>query len=173
MKLIIGLWNPWEKYEQTRHNLGFIIVDKFQNSQWFGDWKYESKFMAEISSWNVNGEKIILVKPQTFMNLSWESIAKICNFYKLSSKDIIVIYDDISMDFWKIRIRESGSAGWHNGVKSIIKYFKEDWIRIKVGVWVNKTYEVSDWVLSKFTPEELIELDTEIYNKVSSELKKN
>jgi len=129
--------------------------------------------MADISSWILNWEKTLLVKPQTFMNLSGESLIKICNFYKISVEDFVVIYDDISMEFWKIRVRETGSAGWHNGVKSIIQHFDTDWKRVKVWVGEAWKYEVSDWVLSKFTAEELIDIDNEIYDKISLELKKN
>jgi len=173
MKLIIGLWNPWDKYQDTLHNLGFIFLDKFREKNWFWEWKYESKFTADISSWLLDWEKTLLVKPQTFMNLSGESVAKICNYYKLTHKDITVIYDDISMDFGKVRVRETGSAGGHNGVKSIIQHMKTNWKRIKVGVWLDDRYSVSDWVLSKFTPEQLIDIDNEIYDKIELELKKN
>lgn len=173
MKIIVGLGNPWEKYLKTRHNLGFIFLDKFSSEYNFSQWKYESKFTADISSWVVKGEKIILVKPQTFMNLSWESIQKICHFYKLSAEDICVIYDDISMDFWKIRVRKTGSAGGHNGVKSIITYLWDSWCRIKVWVWNDSRYDVSDWVLSKFTEEELIDLDTTIYKETEEKILEN
>ena len=173
MKLIVGLWNPGDKYRDTRHNLGFIFLDNFQEENNFSDFKYESKFTADISSGILHGEKTLLVKPQTFMNLSGESIQKICNFYKLTGEDFTVIYDDMSMDFWKIRSRDKGSAGWHNGVKSIIKHFGENWKRIKVWVWFDDRYKVSDWVLSKFTADELIDIDTEIYNKIENEIKKN
>jgi PTH1 family peptidyl-tRNA hydrolase len=173
MKLIIGLWNPGDKYRDTRHNLGFIFLGKFREENWFWEWKYESKFTADVSSGMINWEKVFLVKPQTYMNLSGESLSKICNFYKLTAEDFVVIYDDISMDFWKVRSRDTWSAGWHNGVKSIIQYFKTDWSRIKVWVGMNDTYGVSDWVLSKFTADELIDLDNEIYDNICSELKKN
>ncbi len=173
MRLIIWLWNPWDAYRETLHNLGFIFLDKFKQEEDFSDWKYESKFTAEISSWTLNWEKTLLVKPQTFMNLSWESVMKLCNYYKLIHEDIIVIYDDISMEFWKVRVRETWSAGWHNGVKSIIQYMKSDWMRIKVWVWFNEKYSVSDWVLSKFTAEQLIDIDNEIYDTISDQLKKN
>jgi len=172
MKLIIGLWNPWSKYTYTRHNLGFLFLDKFREENNYTDWKYESKFTAEISSWLLWWEKVFLVKPQTFMNLSGDAIKKISNFYKLWSEDIIVIYDDMSMDFWKIRVREKWSAGWHNGVKSIIQHFWDNWFRIKVWIGLNEKFEVSDWVLSKFTQDELIDIDNEIYTNIESELKK-
>ena len=174
MKLVIWLGNPGDKYRDTRHNLGFIFVDKFCEDEGFSEWKYESKFTAEISSGILQGEKTLLVKPQTFMNLSWESLQKICNFYKLWAPDLTVIYDDKDMDFGKVRVRDKWSAGGHNGVNSIIKYFWDNWKRIKV--WVGKTpekYETADWVLSKFSEEELIDLDNEIYNKISEEIKKN
>ena len=173
MKLIVGLWNPGDKYRETRHNLGFIFLDKFALENWFWDWKYESKFTADISSGIIDWEKTFLIKPLTYMNLSGESVAKICSFYKLSAEDFIVIYDDISMEFWKVRVRDTGSAGWHNGVKSLIQHFKSNWTRIKVWVWEAWKYDVSDWVLSKFTADELIDIDNEIYNKISEELKKN
>ena len=151
-----------------------MFLNFFQVEKSFSDWKYESKFTADISEGHYEWEKIILVKPQTFMNLSGESLQKICSFYKLIADDFIVIYDDKDMDFGKVRIRETGSAGGHNWVKDIIKYFWSEWKRIKV--WVGTTpaqYETSDWVLSKFIEEELIDLDNEIFPKIIQELKKN
>lgn len=121
----------------------------------------------------MSGEKILLVKPQTFMNLSGTSLQKICQFYKLEASDFIVIYDDKDMDFGKIRVRETGSAGGHNGVKDIIKYFGESWKRIKIGVGKDSRYDTADWVLSKFREEELIDLENETFLKVQEELLKN
>jgi PTH1 family peptidyl-tRNA hydrolase len=106
----------------------------------------------------------LLVKPTTFMNLSWEALIEITNFYKIDKKDIIVISDDKDMEFWKIRFRETWSAWWHNGLKSIIKHFWENFKRIKIWVWNNKNYETSDWVLSKFSDEELKKLE-EVFEK--------
>ena len=166
MKIIIWLWNPWEKYEKTKHNLWFLFLDYLKEKESFDDFKYESKFKWDISNWIFLWKKTILLKPQTFMNLSWESLQKIVQFYKIEKKDIIVIYDDISMDFSKIRFRDKWSAWWHNWVKDIIKYFWEDRNRIKVWVWFNEKYEVTDFVLSKFSEEELIDLDNEIFPKV-------
>jgi PTH1 family peptidyl-tRNA hydrolase len=107
-----------------------------------------------------------LLKPQTFMNLSWESVRKIVDFYKIDIKDFIVVYDDLSMDFWKVRFREKWSAWWHNWVKDIIKHFWDQFDRIKVWIWFNQNYEVSDWVLSKFKDEELDELDDKVFWEV-------
>lgn len=101
MKLIIGLWNPWIKYKNTRHNLWFMFLDEFAEKNNFSEFKLEIKFKAEVSNWLYNWEKTILLKPQTYMNLSWESLQKIVNFYKIDIDDIIIIYDDMSMDFEK------------------------------------------------------------------------
>jgi len=166
MKIIVWLWNPWEKYKKTKHNLWFIFLDFLQKKQNFSEFQFEKKFQWEISNWIINSEKIILLKPQTFMNLSWEALKKIVNFYKIDTKDFIIIFDDISMDFWKIRFREKWSAWWHNWIKNIISFFWDSFKRIKVWVWFNKNYEVSDWVLSKFKDEEIDLLEDEIYNNI-------
>lgn len=165
MKLIIGLWNPWDEYKLTRHNLGFLFLDYLMETSNFSDFKHESKFKWEISTWTYLWEKTLLLKPQTYMNLSGESIREVTSYYKLDSKeDIIVIYDDMSMDFWKIRYRNKGSAGGHNGIKNMIKYFGEDFKRLKVWIWKDDRYEVSDWVLSKFSWAERDKFD-EIFEK--------
>ena len=163
MKLIIWLWNPWDKYRFTRHNLGFLFLDYFREKEWFSDFKNESKFKWEISTWIYNWEKTILLKPQTYMNLSGESIKKICDFYKIENNDWIVIFDDISMDFGKIRFRDKWRPWWHNWLKDITKYFSSDFNRIKVWIWFNDNYDVSDWVLSKFTEEELYKLEGNVF----------
>lgn len=147
--------------------------DCSQETSLWTEWKYDSKFLAEVSEGNINWEKIIIAKPQTYMNLSGTSIQKILQFYKLKVPDIIVIYDDKDMDFWKIRIREAGSAGWHNGVKDIMRYLWDKWNRIKI--WVGKTpveLETSDWVLWKFSEEEQIDLENEVFPKVYDNLLK-
>ena len=163
MKLIVWLWNPWEQYLKTRHNVWFLFLNYFTEKEKFSDFKLESKFKAEISSWIFQWEKTLLLKPQTYMNLSWESIRKIVDFYKIDLEDIIIIYDDISMEFWKFRFRDKWSAGWHNGIKSIIQHFKNQFNRIKIWIWINDNYEVSDWVLSKFNEEELNNLEDVVF----------
>lgn len=173
MKVLVWLWNPWKEYEKTKHNVWFMFLDYFKEKNNFSEFSYESKFKWEISNWIINWEKAILLKPQTFMNLSWESVRKIFDFYKLNLDDFIVIYDDLSMDFWKIRFREKWSAWGHNWIKDIIKYFKEDFKRIKIWIGFNQKFEVSDWVLSKFSEEELIEFDKKIFDEVLEVLEKN
>lgn len=167
MKLIVWLGNPWNNYENTKHNVWFMFLDYFKNINKFDDFKFESKFKAELSSWIYKWEKTILIKPQTFMNLSWDSIISITNFYKIDTNDVIVIYDDLSMNFWKIRYRDTWSAWWHNWIKSIIKHFWENFKRIKIGIWFNDKFEVSDWVLSKFSEEEVIDLNNDVFKNTN------
>jgi len=171
MKLIIWLWNPWKKYEKTRHNVWFLFLDYLAEEENFSDFKSESKFKWEISEWRINLEKTILLKPQTFMNLSWESIRKIVDFYKIEEEDIIVLYDDKDMEFWKIRFRETWSAGGHNGIKSIISHFWKDFKRIKIWIWYDTKYDVSDWVLWKFDEADIADLNWEIFEKSLNILK--
>ncbi len=167
MKLIVWLGNPWNNYEDTKHNVWFMFLDYFKNINKFDDFKFESKFKAELSSWIYKWEKTLLIKPQTFMNLSWDSIISITNFYKIDINDVIVIYDDLSMDFWKLRFRDKWSAWWHNWIKSIIKHFWENFKRIKIGIWFNDKFEVSDWVLSKFSEEEIIDLNNDVFKNTN------
>jgi len=176
MRLIIWLGNPGKQYEKTRHNVWFIFLDKFRemfSQNIFTQFKFESKFKWEISEWRFNNQKTILLKPTTFMNLSWESLRKIVDFYKIDLENIIVIYDDKDMEFWKIRFRETGSAWGHNGIKSIISHFWKDFKRIKIWIWYDTKYDVSDWVLWKFDSADLADLDSEIYEKALDVLKEN
>lgn len=174
MKLIIWLWNPWNQYEKTRHNVWFLFLDWLKNQlNITSDFKNESKFKAEILETNISWEKTILLKPQTFMNLSWESILKVMSFYKINKKDIIVIFDDISLESWKVRFRESGSAWGQNWVKNIIANIWEEFKRIKVWIGQDKKWDLADWVLSKFNDEEIEKLNKETFLKVYELLLKN
>ena len=171
MKLIVWLWNPWKQYEKTRHNLWFMFLDFLVKKNDFSEFKLETKFKWEISQWIFKWEKSILLKPQTYMNLSWESLIKIINFYKIELENIIIIYDDLSLEFWKNRFREKWTAWGHNWIKDIIKHLWEDFKRIKVWIWFNDNYEVSDWVLSKFNDDEIDKLESEIFDKAYDLLK--
>ncbi|MGL4452130.1 MAG: aminoacyl-tRNA hydrolase [Sarcina sp.] len=152
MFLIVGLGNPGKEYDRTRHNIGFEIIDYIAN-------KYSidinrTKFKGNYGEGFINGKKVILLKPQTFMNLSGDSIIQFMNFYKLEDDEMAVIYDDISLDIGKLRIREKGSAGGHNGIKSIIQNFGGDvFPRFKVGVGAPEHNLVSH-VLGKFPDED-------------------
>lgn len=174
MKLIIWLWNPGIKYDSTRHNVWFMFLDWLKtelNSN--NDFKLESKFQAEILELIWNREKILLVKPQTFMNLSWESVLKLMSFYKIQKEDIMVIFDDISLEPGKVRFREKWSAWWQNGVKNIISHIWEDFKRIKIGIWYNQKWDLADWVLSKLSDEEKDFLYTHSFPEVKSLLCKH
>ncbi len=152
--LIVGLGNPGSKYEGTRHNAGFDALDYVA-----GRWDIsvnKSKFDALYGTGTVGGQKVLLLKPQTFMNLSGEAVRKASGFYKIPAERVIVLFDDISLAPGKLRLRKTGSAGGHNGVKSIIANLGQDFPRIKIGVGEKPRpdYDLADWVLSRFTQEE-------------------
>lgn len=155
MKLIIGLGNFEDKYLFTRHNVGFMMVDFFArvNSQTF---KIEKKLKSAISKFRLNGEDIILIKPLTYMNLSGEALSAVMNFYKIDTKDVLVIYDDISLDLGKCRFRSSGSDGGHNGVKSVIKHLgTKEFDRLKIGIGPQPNIPSEAYVLQNFGKDEL------------------
>jgi len=133
MYLIVGLGNPETDYSKTRHNMGFNVINKI--SEKYNIDVNKSKFKALVGNGIIEGEKVILLKPQTFMNLSGEALTEAMNFYKLSPKDIIIIYDDVDIEPGNIRIRKNGSAGSHNGMKSIVQELQtEEFARIRVGI---------------------------------------
>lgn len=155
MKLIIGLGNFENKYLFTRHNAGFMAVDFFtgSNAQVF---KQEKKLKSMIAKFSFNGEDLILVKPLTYMNLSGEAVSAVMSYYKIDIKDILVIYDDISLDLGRVRFRDSGSDGGHNGIKSIIKHLgTNEFDRLKIGIGPQPNIPSEAYVLQNFTTEEL------------------
>ena len=152
MKLIVGLGNIGKEYESTRHNTGFMTIDYFAN-EYKATFKLETKLEGFISSLNIDGEKVILLKPTTYMNLSGNSISKVLNYYKIDKKDMLVIHDDLDLKVGQIRFRNHGSAGGHNGLKSIISHIGEDFNRCKIGI--DKNNDTIDHVLGKFSKEEL------------------
>ncbi len=153
--LIAGLGNPGKQYESTRHNAGFICLDYI--SEKYGFKIDRLKFKSLTGECSINGHRCLFVKPQTFMNLSGEAVREAAEFYKIKPENIIVIFDDISLEPGKVRIRRKGSDGGHNGMKNIIYHMKSDMIpRIKVGVGSkpNPEYDLADWVLSRFSKDE-------------------
>lgn len=169
MKVIVGLGNPGKKYENTRHNIGFEALDYIAEQESISI--NTGKHKALIGTGYMEGEKILLVKPQTFMNLSGESLRPIMDFYKLEPRDFIVIQDDIDLDVGRLRIRRKGSAGGHNGLKSIIRHLgSTEFPRVKIGVGQKpKGFDLADYVLGHFTKEELAVFDErmeEIYDAV-------
>ncbi len=158
MKLIAGLGNVGDKYLFTRHNIGFMALDFFRELNDIGEnFKFENKFNGHILKTNILGESIILVKPDTFMNLSGECIRKVFDFYKLDVKDILVVYDDISLNLGTLRFRSSGSDGGHNGIKNIIKMLGTNkFDRLKLGIGPQLPNQKSEsFVLANFSSEQL------------------
>ncbi len=149
--LIVGLGNPGSKYDNTRHNIGFAAMDYICDKT--GTRLDKAKFKALYGTWKYKDKKIILLKPQTFMNLSGEAVGAAARFYKIPPENVIIIYDDVSMAVGKMRIRLKGSAGGHNGIKSIISHIGDAFPRIKLGVGEkpHPEYDLADWVLGKFT----------------------
>ncbi|MFA4817951.1 MAG: aminoacyl-tRNA hydrolase [Parcubacteria group bacterium] len=175
MKIIFGLGNPGKEYEYTRHNIGFEIVEKIKNDWNFSPWEFNKKFNAEISK----GTDMLLVKPQTFMNLSGEAVQGILTFYKLAPDDIIVIHDDLDIAVGKYKIATDSSSAGHHGVENIIeKLGTQKFKRIRVGIGTEASIESStkkcelgahDYVLDKFTEEEMEKIKN-IENDVLDEI---
>lgn len=155
MYVIVGLGNPGRQYENTKHNIGFISIDFLAAG--LGIKVNKIKHKALIGEGKIAGEKVLLVKPQTFMNASGESVFEIMNFYKLAPENFIVIYDDVNLDVGRVRIRPKGSDGGHNGIKSIIYQLQSDaFLRIRLGVGAKPpAYDLADWVLGKFNDEQI------------------
>ena len=160
MKLIVGLGNPGKKYEHTRHNMGFDVLDLFSDLASI-DIDKES-FKGLLGRGKVFNEDVILLKPQTYMNLSGESVQEVVHYFKISLEDIVVIYDDMDILPGKIRLRPNGSSGGHKGIQSIIDSLGTDNIkRIRVGIG-KPTYDTIDYVLSKPSKEEKEEIEEAI-----------
>ena len=153
-KIVVGLGNPGEKYTYTRHNAGFLAIDYL--CQKYGVKCDRLKFKSLCGEVTINGVRTLLLKPQTFMNASGEAIREACDFYKISPENVIVISDDASFEVGKLRIRKNGSAGGHNGLKSVIECLNSDaFPRIKLGVGQkpNPDYDIADWVLARLPKE--------------------
>ena len=158
MKFIIGLGNPGQEYENTRHNIGFQIVDQFCNQDLLKSFKLVKKFQAETCEATFGEQKVILAKPQTFMNNSGLAVKKLKTFYKLKPQDIIVIHDDIDLPIRDIRISQGASSGGNKGIESIIKELKtKDFIRIRIGISneLRTRIPTEKFVLQNFSKEDL------------------
>lgn len=181
MKIIVGLGNIGGKYAKTRHNAGFLALDEFtrqlEAKNIAYEWKEEPKFKAFVTKFTYEDSPVVLVKPTTLMNISGEAVSKILNFYKVSEKNIAIIYDDIDLPLGSIRVREKGSAGSHNGMKSIINELgHENFTRIRIGIEsrgeiMHKSIELKDFVLGEFTSQEY-PIIKESLGKASEEIDK-
>ena len=167
MKLVVGLGNPGGEYKNTRHNAGFIFLNSFLSKE--GISLDKKKFKGEYCEYRTSkGNKAILLEPQTYMNLSGDSIIEFANYFKINVQDILVIHDDLDLEVGKIRIRSKGSSGGHNGIKSIINRFQsEEFKRVRIGIGRNNT-PIIDYVLENFSKEEreILETKMELVSKV-------
>lgn len=163
MKLIVGLGNPENQYDGTRHNIGFMCINEYGRGK---NIVFKKKFNGYSGEFSYKGEKIILLKPDTYMNNSGEAVRKYMDFYKVNLNDVIIIYDDLDMEFGKVRIKKKSSSGGHNGVKSIISHVNtDDFIKVKIGIKNEFKKDVKNFVLSKFNKNESSELN-QVYNVV-------
>jgi len=186
LQLIVGLGNPGKQYEQTRHNAGFLVIDKLAETLGASDFKFNKKFNAEIAEINNNGDKLILVKPQTFMNNSGQAVRAIMDYYKLLPKtlkiikqkntdlsdQLIVIHDDVDFELSNYKIQTNRSAGGHNGVQSIIDYLKtQNFTRVRIGVnsGVKNNLPTDKFVLGNFSAVEIKKLE-KIMPEIISEI---
>lgn len=151
MKLVIGLGNPGKEYDSTRHNVGFMCVDNYVNNN---EWK--EKFNALYQQIIINGEKVLFVKPLTYMNLSGQAVRSFVDYFKINMADILVIQDDLDLELGKIKIKINSSAGGHNGIKSIINELGTDsFARLKIGITHNKLVDTKEYVLGRFSVEDM------------------
>ncbi len=164
MKMIVGLGNPGKDYQNTRHNVGFMVLDYFPGNN---SWK--EKFNAMYTTEMINGEKVLFVKPLTFMNLSGDAVVEFMNYYNIELEDLLVIHDDLDLPFGKYKIKVDSSAGGHNGIKSIINRLgSQDFARLKIGISHDRSIDTKDYVLGKFskTDKELFEGMLPIFKKI-------
>lgn len=167
---MVGLGNPGLKYEFTRHNIGFRIVDSLAQDIEI-EFKKVKSYYSLISRGMINNHKVVLIKPQTFMNLSGRAVSKVVSYYKISFRDLLIVYDDLNLELGQIRIRKKGSAAGHKGIESIMQYLvSEDVPRLRIGIGnplVNFNFDCVSYVLSNFNGDEkdkikkVIQLSTE------------
>jgi len=172
---VVGLGNPGSKYEFTRHNIGFRIVDSLARDMGT-EFKKVKSYYSLISRGTINNHKVMLVKPQTFMNLSGRAVSRVVSYYKISLQDLLIVYDDLNLESGQVRIRKKGSAGGHKGIESIMQYLNsEDIPRLRIGISnpsVNFNFDCVSYVLSNFNNdekdkiEEVIQLSTEAIKTV-------
>ena len=171
MKLIVGLGNPGNEYKNTRHNIGFELLDFIADKNNLS-FKENKKFNSLECELNIDGKKIFIIKPLSYMNLSGTVVGKYAKFYGINEEDILVIHDDLDMEFGKIRIAYDSSSGGHNGIKDIINNIgSKEFTRLKVGISNNKDIDTKDYVLGKFSKEER-EVLMNIYSKLDNIINK-
>lgn len=177
MKLLVGLWNPWETYRLTRHNAWFLAIDDIALQSWATDFLYQKKFRADIAQGTIGKWHVMFAKPQTYMNKSGLSVASLLEYYDIHRDDMLVLQDDIDLPFGKLKLKYGWSAWGHNGIRDILRVFAhEKFWRYKIGVWrpQHPSHSVVDYVLWRFSPDERNWFDDrrkEIYEKIETRLK--
>lgn len=157
MKMIVGLGNIGTKYAHTRHNVGFDVVDEYARHRQTAI--MNNDYHAMIGSFFADGEKVLLVKPTTFMNESGQAVRALMDYYQIPLEDILIVHDDMDLPVGKLRLRHNGSAGGHNGIKSVIAHTKsKEFARMRIGIAHPKQQSVVDWVLGRFTPDQQAEI---------------
>jgi PTH1 family peptidyl-tRNA hydrolase len=159
--LLVGLGNPGKEYDNTRHNIGFLSIDSFvDKTDEMEDWIQKKDFKCLVSGGKISDTRVIAIKPTTFMNLSGEAVQAVANFYKIHPDNILIIHDELDIDFGQIRLRKGGSSAGHNGIKSVVQHIGEDFGRVRIGVGPKKPARMKseDFVLQKFSGEEQAQL---------------
>lgn len=178
MKLIVGLGNPGDKYERTRHNAGFLAIDYILNTvDRFMTARKSHEFKSELYTWQGAGQKFLFLKPQTYMNDSGQALKVVCNFYKMNlAQDLLVIHDEVDFPLGTVKLTESSSDAGHNGIKSIIENLgTQDFHRVRIGVETRPSradMPTDSFVLQEFTDEEITKLKTEVLPQVRQEVEK-
>ncbi len=152
--LIVGLGNKGKKYDGTRHNVGFRVVDAFAATHEFDKWSEKKDLKSLITSKTLGSNRVILIKPTTYVNLSGEAVSAVANFYKIPDSQIVVVHDELDIPFGQIRSRFGGSAAGHNGLKSVIQHMGEKFGRVRIGIKAETPMEATDFVLAKFSKQE-------------------
>ena len=158
--LFVGLGNPGSEYDLTRHNIGFMCLDDFAAKNKFEPWVNKKDMHCQLTQATMNGDRILLCKPQTFMNLSGEAVQAVIQFFKIPLENVIVVHDELDIDFGQIRIRVGGSSAGHNGIKSVTKHLGEGYARVRIGIGPQtpKQIDAADFVLQKFNASEQADL---------------
>ena len=166
MKMVVGLGNPGREYENTRHNIGFIIVDSYAKKN--NITSFQEKFNGLYTKVYLNGEYFLLVKPLSFMNLSGTVISKYIDYFKIDLKDVLIIHDDLDMNFGRIKIVFNSSSGGHNGIKDIERCLgSKEYARVKIGISNDKSIDTKDYVLGTFSSDEIKKMN-EIYKDLEN-----
>ena len=174
MKIIVGLGNPEPKYQHNRHNAGFRAVDALAEKL-SASFTEENRFSAQTAAIDIGGQKVVLVKPQTFMNDSGQAVAAVKNFFKASNGDMLVVHDEIDLPLGAVRLSKDSGAAGHNGVASVIENVGKDFTRLRIGIENREEYRIPEtdaYVLQNFKPEEEMKLEKEIIPQAVAEIEK-